>query len=250
MVLALMGDEEVIVDGLVKVFDGVEAVRGVSFRVSRGEIFGLIGPNGAGKTTTLRMIVGLLKPNRGSVRVFGLDPWRDGVRFRRIISYLPEDAGVYKHMSGRYFLKFNASLYSDDPRVVDEMVEYGAILSGLGKDLDRPMGKYSKGMKRRILLARTFMVKPRLAVLDEPTSGLDVNYSVAVRRMIKEYVEENNATVILSSHNMLEVEYLCDRVAFINRGVIVAEGTPEELKRRYKADNLEEAFIEAIGGVY
>ncbi len=128
------------------------------------------------------------------------------------------------------------------------MVERGAELSGLGDRLRSPMKTYSKGMKRRLLLAATLMTNPRVAILDEPTSGLDVYNSVMMRNAIREYARSSNATILLSSHNMLEVEYLCDRVAFIDHGVIIAEGTPKELLERYGAVNLEEAFVKAVGG--
>ncbi|MCE4624402.1 MAG: ABC transporter ATP-binding protein [Desulfurococcales archaeon] len=239
-------EEALTVSDLWKRFDGVEALRGVSFTVGRGEIFGLIGPNGAGKTTTLRIVVGLLHPDRGSVNVYGLDPFRDGIRVRKIISYLPEEAGVYRHLSGLDFLKFIAEVYAEDESEAEDMVSYAVQVSGLGDRLRDPAGTYSKGMKRRLLLAATLMTRPKLAVLDEPTSGLDVYHSVMMRRTIKDYVEETGASVLLSSHNMLEVEYLCDRVAFIASGRVIAVGSPEDLKREYNAANLEEAFIDAV----
>lgn len=231
-----------------KSFSGVDAVRGVSFEVGPGEVFGLIGPNGAGKTTTLRMVAGLLRPDRGEVSVGGLDPWRDPVGARRILSYLPEDAGVYRHLSGLDFLWFIARLYFDDDEEARRAVEWAVEASGLGDALRRPAGGYSKGMKRRLLLARTLMVRPRVVVLDEPTSGLDVYHSVEMRKLIRDYARREGAAVLVSSHNMLEVEYLCDRIALINKGVVVAEGTPEEVKERYGASNLEEAFIAAVRG--
>ncbi|MCE4601117.1 MAG: ABC transporter ATP-binding protein [Desulfurococcales archaeon] len=236
------------VRGLRKSFDGIEALRGVSFTVNEGEIFGLIGPNGAGKTTTLRIVAGLLKPDAGRVSIYGLDPFQDEVKVKRIISYLPEDAGVYRHLRGIDFIEFIAEVYAEDKSLVRDMVDYAVKTSGLGTRLYDPMNTYSKGMKRRLLLATTLMTRPRLAILDEPTSGLDVYHSVVMRNTIKDYVRESRAAILLSSHNMLEVEYLCDRVAFINRGRIIASGKPEELKRTYDAKNLEEAFIKAVEG--
>ncbi|MEB3774621.1 MAG: ABC transporter ATP-binding protein [Desulfurococcales archaeon] len=239
--------ELVAVRNLYKSFGQVIAVDGISFKVGEGEIYGIIGPNGAGKTTTLRVISGILKPDRGSVSIAGLEP--DEARERGYIGYLPEDAGVYRHLKGIDFLKFVAGLYAESDEAVEEYVSRGIEIAGLGDSIHAPMGSYSKGMKRRILLAAVLMSNPRLAILDEPTSGLDVYYSVAVRNVIKEYARRGG-TVIISSHNMLEVEYLCDRLMFMYKGKMVSEGTPGELKKKYDAVNLEEAFINAIGGVY
>ncbi len=125
------------------------------------------------------------------------------------------------------------------------MVKEAEGISGLGERLRDRVKTYSKGMGRRLLIARALMTKPELAILDEPTSGLDVVHAFHVRRIIQNYVEEHDVTILLSSHNMLEVDFLCDRVALINEGSILTEGTPEEVKSRYSASNLEEAFMEA-----
>lgn len=234
------------VSQLSKSFEEIQALKGVSFVVEGGEIFGLIGPNGAGKTTTLRIVSGLIKPDSGEVRVYGLDPFRDDVKVKRIISYLPEEAGVYRHLRGIDFLEFIAKIYAETEEEARRMIERGIEISGLADRLRDPLRTYSKGMKRRLLLAATLMTSPRLAILDEPTSGLDVYHSVVMRRIIRDYVEVENSAILLSSHNMLEVEYLCDRVAFINRGEIIAVGEPQELKRLFNAENLEEAFIKAV----
>ena len=239
----------VVVEKLVKYYGKVRALDGVSFRVSEGEIFGLIGPNGAGKTTTLRIIATLLKPTSGKALVMGYDVVREADKVRRIISYLPEEAGAYKNLTGREYLEFMAQLYARSKRDAEEMVEEAIKISGLGDRIDDRVKTYSKGMKRRLLVARTLMVKPKLAILDEPTSGLDVVHALHVRKIIKGYARKYGVTVLTSSHNMLEVEYLCDRIALIHKGRIVDEGIPKELKGRYGASNLEEVFEMAIGGV-
>ena len=231
------------VNNLVKVFGNVRALDGLTFNVEKGEIYGLIGPNGAGKTTSLRIIATLLLPTSGSVKVFGLDVVSKAEEVRRLISYLPEEAGAYKNLSGMEYLEFMASFSAGNKDEIRSMVEQAAEISGLGERLYDRIKTYSKGMKRRLLVARALMIKPKLAVLDEPTSGLDVVHSFHVRNIIKRYVEEFGVTVLLSSHNMLEVEYLCDRVALINKGKIVAEGSPEGLKSEYNAENLEEVFV-------
>jgi len=230
---------------LVKNFGNVVALNGCSFTVREGEIFGLIGPNGAGKTTTLRIVGTLIKPTSGSVEVFGVDAVGDPDKIREMISYLPEEAGAYQNLSGNEYLRFMAGFYAGKSSDVNEMLGEAEQIFGLGERLKDRVKGYSKGMKRRLLLARALMVRPKLAILDEPTAGLDVVHAYHVRQMIKDYVEKRGVTVLLSSHNMLEVEFLCDRVVLIDKGVVVAEGRPQELKQRYSAENLEQVFMEA-----
>jgi len=228
-----------------KRFGEVKALDGLSFTVKPGEIYGLIGPNGAGKTTTLRILATLIKPSAGSARIFGLDVEKNPDGVRRIISYLPEEAGAYKNLSGIEYLEFMAAFYFKKREEAWESVQEAARISGLGERLRDKVKTYSKGMTRRLLIARALMMKPKLAILDEPTSGLDIMHAHHIRRVIQNYVEKHGVTVLLSSHNMLEVEFLCTRVALINQGRILIEGTPDEIKSRFGVDNLEEAFMEA-----
>jgi ABC-2 type transport system ATP-binding protein len=232
---------------LVKVFGNIRALDGLSFKINQREIFGLIGPNGAGKTTALRIISTLLLPTSGTVKVFGLDVVEKAAEVRKIISYLPEEAGAYRNLSGREYLEFMAKFTAKDEGKVREIVEEAAEITGLGERLKDKTKAYSKGMKRRLLVARALMTRPKLAILDEPTSGLDVLHAYHVREIVKCYVKEHGVTVMLSSHNMLEVEHLCDRVALLNKGKIVAEGKPQELKEKYGSANLEEVFAKVIG---
>jgi len=230
------------VENLRKVIGKREVLKGISFEVREGEIFGLIGPNGAGKTTTLRIVATLLKPSGGRVEVLGMDVEREADRIRKFISYIPEEAGAYRNMSGIEYLRFVAGFYEDD---VGEMVKRAVEISGLGDRIKDKVATYSKGMVRKLLLARALMVQPKLAILDEPTSGLDVLSAREVRKMLKESTK-NGLTILLSSHNMLEVEFLCDRIALIYDGRIVEEGTPTDLKERYGATNIEEVFEEVV----
>ena len=234
---------------LVKDFGSVRALDGLNFSIKKGEIFGLIGLNGAGKTTALRITSTLLLPTSGTVTVFGHDVVEEASEIRNLISYLPEEAGAYKNLSGIEYLRFMARFRVDNKVAVNDLVDVASEISGLGERLKDKVKGYSKGMKRRLLVARALMTKPKLAILDEPNSGLDVLHSVHVRTIIKRYAKEHDVTVLLSSHNMLEVEYLCDRVAIINKGKVVVEGSPEELKTKYKAVNLEEVFGEVVGFV-
>ena len=234
---------------VVKDFGNVRALDGLSFKIEEGEIFGLIGLNGAGKTTCLRITSTLLLPTSGTITVFGYDVVSQASDVRNVISYLPEEAGAYKNLSGFEYLRFMASFRTQDKTKIQELVDAAAEISGLGDRLKDKVKGYSKGMKRRLLVARALMTRPKLAILDEPNSGLDVLHSVHVRNLIKRYAKEHNVTILLSSHNMLEVEYLCDRVALVNKGKVVLEGTPSDLKTKYKAVNLEDVFGEVVGFV-
>ncbi len=234
------------VEGLRKIYGPTVALDGISFSIRQGEVFGLIGPNGSGKTTTLRILGTLIRPTGGSAQVFGSDVQKDPDGVRRKIGYLPEEAGAYANLTGAEYLRFVGSLYSPTREGVDDMVKQGADISGLGERLSDKAGGYSQGMKRRLLLARVMMLRPKLAILDEPTSGLDVVHSTHIRGLIRTYVRDSGVTVLLSSHNMLEVDYICDRIALVNKGRIVATGTPAELKETYSAPNLEEAFMKVI----
>jgi len=232
---------------LVKDFGSVRALDDLNFSIKKGEIFGLIGLNGAGKTTALRITSTLLLPTSGTVNVFGHDVVEEASEVRNLISYLPEEAGAYKNLSGLEYLRFMASFMVNDKGAANSLVDAASEISGLEERLKDKVKGYSKGMKRRLLVARALMTKPKLAILDEPNSGLDVLHSVHVRTTIKRYAKEHDVTVLLSSHNMLEVEYLCDRVALLNKGRTVIEGSPAELKTKYNAVNLEEVFGEVVG---
>ena len=234
-------------ESVVKVFGNIRALDGLSFSIKLGGIFGLIGPNGAGKTTALRIISTLLLPTSGEVKVFGVNVLGGADEVRRMITYLPEEAGAYRNLSGWEYLRFMASFAAKSKDDAKQMVREAAEICGLGERLKDRAKTYSKGMKRRLLVARALMSRPKLAILDEPTSGLDVLHSYHVRTIIKRCVQEHGVTVLLSSHNMLEVEHLCERVALLNKGKIVVEGKPQELKERFDSPNLEEVFAKVVG---
>jgi ABC-2 type transport system ATP-binding protein len=232
------------VTDLRKEYGSFQAVKGISFSVEPGEIFALIGPNGAGKSTTLRMLATLLKPSGGSALIGGINVAEHPEKVREIISYLPEEAGAYKSLKGIDYLRFMAGLYASSKQEQEEFVERGKIISGLEDRLKDKISTYSKGMTRKLLLARTVMAKPQLAILDEPTSGLDVVNAIDIRKTIQALAKEG-MSVLLSSHNMLEIEYLSDRVGLIANGILHDVGTAAELKKKYKAENLEQVFIMA-----
>lgn len=238
-------DKAIEVKNLIKDYGNFRAIKGISFQAGKGEIFGLIGPNGAGKTTALRVISTLLEVNSGRVKIFGYDVTREADKVRECISYLPEEAGAYKNLSGKDYLEFMAGFYSKNSQEKKNIVEKGVKIASLDKRIKDKVSTYSKGMTRRLLLARALMINPRLAILDEPTSGLDVINSHEIRRLIKSFAK-NGTTVLLSSHNMLEVEFLCDRISLIDKGLILETGSPKELKDKYQAQNIEEVFMEAV----
>jgi ABC-2 type transport system ATP-binding protein len=233
------------IDRLVKDYDKVRAVDGASFSVKEKEIFGLIGPNGAGKTTILRIVCGLLGITSGAFQVFGFDGISEREKIRNLLSYLPEEAGAYKNLTGMQYLKFMVGFFAEDEKRGGTMLETGIQTADLGDRIKDKIATYSKGMTRRLLVARALMVHPKLAVLDEPTAGLDVINAREIRKIIKKETS-SGTTFLISSHNMLEVEFICDRIGLIEKGKIVDIGTPAELKQRYRSSNIEEVFESAI----
>jgi len=230
------------VKNLSKAYGKIQAIADVSFSVGANEIFALIGPNGAGKSTTLRILATLLLPTGGSASIYGLDVGREGDKVRQIISYLPEEAGAYKNLSGAAYLRFMAALFSDDKSEQLKYIKFASGIAGLGERLKDKVKSYSKGMTRKLLLARTVMTRPKLAILDEPTSGLDVVNAMEIRKIIRDLAREGMA-VLLSSHNMLEIEFLSDRVGILYQGKVQEIGRADELKEKYGAKNLEEVFM-------
>src|SRR5215204_4962249 len=210
----------------------VEAVRGVSFGIEKGELFGLLGPNGAGKTTTIKMLITLLLPSSGSARVLGYDVVDDAREVRRRIGYVfGGERGLYERLSAYDNLRYFAELYGVPPREqrprIDELLE----LVGLkGREKERVEG-YSRGMRQRLHIARGLLHDPAVVFLDEPTIGVDPVGARELRATIGQLVEAGK-TVLLTTHYMFEADQLCDRIAVIARGEIVAEGTPRELKSR------------------
>jgi len=231
------------VKNLEKYYGSTKAVKGISFTVDKGEIFGLIGPNGAGKTTALRVIATLLQITSGSVNILGFDMQKQPAEIRKLISYLPEDAGAYKNLTGRAYLRFIANFF--EVKKTQEMVSRGITIADLDERINDKVDTYSKGMKRRLLVGRALMIDPKLAILDEPTSGLDVINAQEIRKIIKNTARDGTA-VLLSSHNMLEVEYLCDRIALIAEGKIIEKGKPQSLMEKYNAKNIEEVFVQVV----
>lgn len=225
-----------------------QAVKGVSFQIQEGEIFGLMGMNGAGKTTILRMLATLLTPDSGDALIAGHSIVKEPDKVRAHISYLPDEAGAYRSMTGEKYLDFIAGLYFKDEVEQDECIQLGKEICGLGDALSRKINTYSRGMTRKLVLARTVMTRPALAILDEPTSGLDVLNSLDIRNTIKRCAKEYGTAFLLSSHHMQEVYTTADRGAIMKDGVFLAEGTPDEILQKYNAQTLEQAFERAVKG--
>jgi len=223
----------------------VQAVRGVSFQARDGEITGLLGPNGAGKTTTLRMLYTLMTPDQGSVRVDGLDIARDATAVRRQLGVLPDARGVYKRLTARENIAYFGQLHGlDDATIAARTAQ---MAQTLGMDfLDRRTEGFSQGQRTKTAIARALVHDPRNVILDEPTNGLDVMTTRGLRTFLLQLRSEGRC-VIFSSHIMQEVAALCDRIVVIAEGEVKASGTPDELRAQTGEDNLEDAFVKAIG---
>jgi ABC-2 type transport system ATP-binding protein len=221
----------------------VEAVRGVSFGIEQGELFGLLGPNGAGKTTTIKMLITLLIPTKGTASVLGFDVVKDAREVRKRIGYVfGGERGVYERLSGYDNLRYFAELYGVPPREIRPRIESLLELVGLkGREQERTEG-YSRGMKQRLHIARGLLHDPPVVFLDEPTIGLDPVGARELRATIASLAEAGK-TILLTTHYMFEADALCDRIAVINRGEIVAEGTPADLKRGVASGTVVEVEV-------
>ncbi|MEM8961827.1 MAG: ATP-binding cassette domain-containing protein [Acidobacteriota bacterium] len=211
-------------------YDDFTAVDGITFSVAEGEILGMLGPNGAGKTTTIRMITGFLPPSGGTVTVAGHDLFRDPEAARRQIGYLPENVALYPDMRVREYLAYRARLQHLSRRAGRDAIEEAMRRCLIDDVAEQIIGTLSKGYRQRVGLAAAILHDPAVLVLDEPTVGLDPRQIIAIRQLIREIGARR--TLLLSTHILPEVEQLCNRVLIIDRGRLVAEGTPGELRRR------------------
>jgi ABC-2 type transport system ATP-binding protein len=211
-----------------KHYGAVRAVDGISFAVAAGEVFGLLGHNGAGKTTTIRVLTGRARPSQGSATVLGHDVTSSRDAIRPLINLVFEDQNLYERMSGRENLRLFATLYGAPAARADELLE----LVGLREAGRRAVKTYSTGMKQRLMVARALVNRPRVLFLDEPTRGLDPTSAREIRALVARLASEN-VTIVLTTHYMEEADELCDRVAFLSQGKIVALDSPRELKLRH-----------------
>ena len=237
------------VENLTKKFKKVTAVDNVSFEVNPGEIIGLLGENGAGKTTTLRMLATMLKPTSGNAMIDGYNIIDNPNKIRERIGILfGGDVALYDRLTGRENMIYFAKLNGMSDLEADQAVNKITSELEMSDYIDRPVGKYSRGMKQKVSLARSIIHQPDVMLFDEPSTGLDVLSSKLIHDFILKCKKDNKA-IVFSSHNMYETEKLCDRVIIIHKGKIVASGTIEQLKKEYQQDNLEDLFIECIGGM-
>lgn len=223
------------IEGLVKRFGHLTAVDGVSFSAGKGEVLGFLGPNGAGKSTTMRMITGFLAPSAGRISVCGFDVASAPNEAKRQIGYLPEGAPAYGEMSPRSFLKFICNVRGLKGSEATAALAQAVQRAQLGEVLEQKIETLSKGFKRRVGLAQAIIHDPQVLIMDEPTDGLDPNQKFAVRRLIKEMSRDK--TIIISTHILEEVEAICTRALIIDRGRIVADGSPRDLAARSRYFN-------------
>ncbi|MFY0581877.1 ATP-binding cassette domain-containing protein [Cystobacter fuscus] len=234
------------VTNLHKRFGAVTAVEDVSFRAEDGVVTGLLGPNGAGKTTTLRMLYSLIRPDRGSVKVDGLDVAERPLDVRRALGVLPDARGLYPRLTAREHVRYAGELHGLSGAALDARIAELVELLDMKDIADRRTEGFSQGERMKVALARALVHGPRNVLLDEPTNGLDVMSTRAVRTLIRRLREQGHC-IVFSSHVMQEVAALCDRIVVVARGRVVAEGTPDELRARTGKENLEEAFVAIIG---
>jgi ABC-2 type transport system ATP-binding protein len=223
-------DNSITTLSLSKTYEKFRAVDSLTIKVDSGDIFGFLGPNGAGKTTTIRMFCGLLFPSSGTAKVGGYDIVKEGAQIRSIIGLLPESSGFYGWMNAEEYLTHFALLYKIDLDVARKRIKNLLEKVGLSEKAFAPISYYSRGMKQRLGLARTLINEPRIIFLDEPTLGLDPSGQLEIRKILLELNHEKGVTIFLSSHALGEVSSLCNKIAIINQGRLVAQGNIDELR--------------------
>lgn len=231
----------------------IDAIQDVSFEVRRRAIYGVLGPNGSGKSTLIRMISTLLIPDEGTITVFGQDSQQNEMAVKRMINRVSVDAAFFKKLSPRENLLYGARLYGVSATEAD--IKAREILERLGlrpSSYTAPMEEMSRGMQQKVAIARAFLTQPILLLLDEPTTGLDPRSKREVQAFIEELRDTHNATILLTTHDMQEAEALCERIAILDEGRIVAEDTPQGLKARVKGRNgqpptLDDVFLQLTG---
>jgi ABC-2 type transport system ATP-binding protein len=230
----------------------VVAVDNVSFKVSEGEIFGVLGPNGSGKSTLIRLIATLLLPDSGDIQVFGHDAVKEPVEVQRLINRVSVEASFFKKLSPMENLLYGARLYGMSGGEIRPRVEEILLRLGLEKhSIYKPMDEMSRGMQQKVAIARALLSSPRLLLMDEPTTGLDPRSKKEVQAVIREFNQDSGTTILLTTHDMLEADQLCDRIAIIDSGKIVALDTPQGLKKLISSNGheptLEDVFLELTG---
>jgi ABC-2 type transport system ATP-binding protein len=244
-----MAEFAVRTEGLRKVFDQKVAVENLFLEVAEGEFFGFLGPNGAGKSTTIKMLVGLLRPTAGKAYIAGHDIWEDPLPAKQELGVLPEGLNLYERLSAREYLHFVGAMYGLPAGEIASRTEELLNLIDLTEDADKLIVDYSQGMRKKTALAAAIIHAPRVLFLDEPFEGIDAISGRAIRDVLQQ-LRRSGTTIFFSSHILEVVERLCTRVAVINDGVVVAEGTMAELREQAQSGSettLEELFLRAVG---
>lgn len=235
------------VKNLSKQFKKVNAVDNISFTVNEGEIVGLLGENGAGKTTTLRMLATMLKPTGGTAVINGFDIIKEPSEVRGNIGILfGGEVGLYDRLTAKENIKYFAELNGMSKEATEKSIEYLSNMLEMNEYLNRRVGKFSRGMKQKVAIARSIVHEPGVMLFDEPTAGLDVTASRIVQDFILKCRQEKKA-IVFSSHSMSEVEKLCDRIVIIHKGRILETGTVDDLKSKYNSDDMEDIFMRLVG---
>ena len=241
-----MNKYAIIMERVVKRFEDVVALDGVSFKVANGELFGLLGPNGAGKTTTVNILCGLLKPTSGSAFVGGCDVQKESAKVKELIGVCPQETAIYPYLTGAENVELFGNLYALDKNTLKARRDMLLGKMGLTQDAKRRVEKYSGGMKRRLSLILALIHDPQIIFLDEPTVGMDPQSRRAVWDFMGELKKEGK-TIFLTTHYMEEAEALCDRVGIIDHGRLIALDSPKKLISKNEVENLEEVFIKFTG---
>jgi sodium transport system ATP-binding protein len=236
------------VSGLHKSFGDVKAVRGVSFSAKDGRITGLLGPNGAGKSTTLRVLYTVLRPDRGTATIDGVDVVTHGLEARGKIGVLPHGAGLYPHLTARENIVYYARLYGMECALIDEKVQGVIDQLEIGEFADRRSKGFSQGQRTKVALARALVHGPQNIILDEPSNGLDVMAIRSLRELVRT-LKAAGKCVLFSSHVMQEVSALCDEIVIIADGRVALHDSPAGIRNSTGCDDLEEAFVKAISNV-
>jgi ABC-2 type transport system ATP-binding protein len=234
-------------ENLTKAYNGVKAVDSLTVDVGKGEVFGFLGPNGSGKTTTIGMLVGLIEPTSGKCFINDIDVIRNPLEVKRIIGYMPDGLGFYENLNARqnlmYFSEFYGMKPSDAEKRIAEMLDYVGL-----KGVDKKTEGYSRGMKQRLGLAQALLHDPQVIFMDEPTNGLDPQGVIQFRNIIRELASQGK-TIFFSSHILEEVQHVCKNIGIISKGVLIARGTTEEVRRKMQKDDNVTIHVKVIGAM-
>lgn len=245
-----MNDVMISFERVTKKYGSEAAISNLSFQVKKGELFGYLGPNGAGKTTSIKSMIGLVRPEDGKIFIDGKDVSKEPLAVRALIGYVPDSPFIYGKLTAREFLRFVGGLYRMETDDIEKRIGWLSDIFEMHDWMDRRSEEYSHGMKQKVVMSAAFLHRPELIIVDEPTVGLDPPSQRLLKDMLK-LIQENGTTVFMSSHNLVEVEELCERMAIIHKGSIVADGTLDDLRAQAEIEggNLEDLFLKLTGSI-